>query len=89
MQFIIQYSFAARDLSRIFVTIPRFTTGIPFTLGTVTNLPAEGGPQLVAYPRYSWHSSHGLDCNGITSAFRVAVSNLIFFQKIFSTGNKQ
>ncbi|CAD7090714.1 unnamed protein product [Hermetia illucens] len=58
---------------RIFVTIPRFSTGIPISFGTVTNLPGEGGPQIKAYPAYSWHSSNGQDCNGITSAFRVAI----------------
>lgn len=56
--------------SRIFVTIPRFVTGIPVTLGYVA------GPrnQIQPYPEYSWHSSHGNDCDGITSVFRIAVS---------------
>lgn len=56
--------------SRIFVTIPRFTTGIPITLGYV----AGAGNSIQAYPDYSWHSSHGNNCDGITSVFRVAVS---------------
>lgn len=56
--------------SRIFVTIPRFTTGIPITLGYVA------GPNnlIQPFPTYSWHSSHGNDCDGITSVFRIAVS---------------
>lgn len=57
--------------SRIFVTIPRFTTGIPVTLGYIT-----GSRNLIQpYPNYSWQSSNGTDCNGITSVFRVAVNN--------------
>lgn len=56
--------------SRIFVTIPRFTTGIPATLGYVANGP---GNLIQPYPDYSWHNSHGRDCDGITSVFRIAV----------------
>lgn len=56
--------------SRIFITIPRFTTGIPITLGYV-----HGPNNLIQpYPAYSWHSSHGNDCDGITSVFRITVS---------------
>lgn len=56
--------------SRIFVTIPRFTRGIPVTLGYVS------GPRnlIQPFPAYSWHSSHGNDCDGITSVFRISVS---------------
>lgn len=25
------------------------------------------------YPDYSWHSSHGEDCNGLTSVVRIAI----------------
>lgn len=59
-------------MSRIFVTIPRFTSGIPVTLGYIT------GPSTLIqpYPSYSWHSSHGRDCDGITSVFRITVSAL-------------
>lgn len=58
--------------SRIFVTIPRFVTGIPVTLGYIF-----GSRNLIApYPSYSWHSSHGKNCDGITSVFRIAVSIL-------------
>lgn len=60
--------------SRIFVTIPRFTTGIPITFGVVSNGAAQGGPIVQAYPDYSWHSSHGQNCDGITSVFRVTVN---------------
>lgn len=46
--------------SRIFVTIPRFTAGIPVTLGYVA-----GQDKLIQpYPSYSWHKSHGRDCDG-------------------------
>lgn len=60
--------------SRIFVTIPRFTTGIPVTLGIVSGVGGNTDPLVEPYPDYSWHSSHGQNCNGITSVFRVAVS---------------
>lgn len=64
-----------RDVgSRIFVSIPRFTTGIPVTFGVVSNTGAAGGPIVQAYPDYSWHSSHGQNCDGITSVFRVTVN---------------
>lgn len=59
--------------SRIFVTIPRFTTGIPVTFGVVTSAGANGGPIIQPYPDYDSQSSHGQNCNGITSVFRVAV----------------
>lgn len=56
--------------SRIFVTIPRFVTGIPVTLGHIV------GPRnlIDPFPSYRWHSSHGNDCDGITSVFRISVS---------------
>lgn len=56
--------------SRIFVTIPRFTTGVPITLGYVTGL----RNLIKAYPAFTWHNSHGSDCDGITSVFRITVS---------------
>ncbi|XP_026470892.1 major royal jelly protein 1-like [Ctenocephalides felis] len=59
--------------SRIFVTIPRFSNGVPMTLTTVTRQQAANGPMLAAYPDYSWHSSHGRNCNGLTSVFRVDI----------------
>lgn len=60
--------------SRIFVTIPRFTPGIPITFGVVTSAGANGGPIIQPYPNYDSQSSHGQNCDGITSVFRVAVS---------------
>lgn len=59
--------------SRIFVTIPRFTTGIPVTFGIVSGTNSNLGPVVEPYPDYSWHSSQGQNCNGMTSVFRVAV----------------
>lgn len=48
--------------------MPRFTTGVPVTLGYVKSTTSLIAP----YPNYEWHSSHGSDCNGMTSVFRVA-----------------
>lgn len=55
----------------MFVTIPRFDKGIPITLGTVSS--PKSNLIIQPYPDYSYHSSHGKDCNNITSAFRVAI----------------
>lgn len=59
------------DNSRIFVTIPRFSEGIPITLGYVTF--PKSSTLIKPYPSYSWHSSHGASCDGITSVLRVAI----------------
>ncbi|CAO1422210.1 unnamed protein product [Diamesa serratosioi] len=58
------------ERTRIFVTIPRFSTGIPVTLGTVA---PTIGALIQPYPDYSWHSSHGANCDGITSVLRIAI----------------
>lgn len=63
-----------RAPSRVFVTFPRFQDGVPITFGTLTNERRDGGPVVQPYPDYSWHSSHGQDCDGLTSVFRVKVS---------------
>jgi hypothetical protein len=59
------------DNSRIFVTIPRFSEGIPITLGYVSSRTSD--LQIVPYPDYSWHSHHGSNCDRITSVLRVAI----------------
>lgn len=62
------------DKSRLFVTTPRVSDGIPMTLGVVTDLIGDNGYSIHAYPNYNWHRTHGKDCNGLTSVFRVAVN---------------
>lgn len=57
--------------SRIFITTPKFSEGVPISLGYVIS-PTETGPNpIIPYPDYSWHSSNGTNCNLITSVFRV------------------
>ncbi|XP_053969517.1 protein yellow-like [Anastrepha ludens] len=58
--------------TRVFVTIPRFQTGIPYTLATVND--TEDGPVLYPYPSYEWHTAQGSNCDNITSVFRVALT---------------
>lgn len=59
--------------TKIFVTIPRFDAGRPFTLATVNNDPTKNTQMLLPYPDYTWHVNQGTNCNGMTSVFRVAV----------------
>lgn len=55
---------------RIFISMPRFVPGVPVTLGTIT---PENKDYIKPYPDYSWHSSHGLNCDAMTSVFRVFI----------------
>ncbi|ALC42498.1 yellow-d2 [Drosophila busckii] len=57
----------------IFVTIPRFVKGVPYSLAYVTNEQRGNGTVLRAYPSYDWHQSHGADCNGLTSVYRTQI----------------
>ncbi|XP_017485109.1 PREDICTED: major royal jelly protein 3-like, partial [Rhagoletis zephyria] len=59
--------------SKIFVTIPRFGTGVPYSLAYLTNVKRPNGTELQPYPSYDWHWSHGRDCNGFTSVCRVHI----------------
>ncbi|XP_055385395.1 major royal jelly protein 1-like isoform X2 [Condylostylus longicornis] len=62
---------------RVFTTIPRFESGIPFTLAEVSNHGPRNsnGPILKPYPNYQWHkdTQNGENCDRITSVFRVSI----------------
>lgn len=70
----VQPQYMANGQIRLFTTIPRFVTGIPYTLATVSATQGRNGPLLQPYPNYSWHNANGEDCDRITSAFRVAIT---------------
>ncbi|BFF90767.1 protein yellow [Drosophila madeirensis] len=59
--------------ARHFITTPRFGQGVPYSLGYVTQVQRENGSEIQAYPSYDWHKSHGGDCNGLTSVYRVHI----------------
>ncbi|ALC42497.1 yellow-d [Drosophila busckii] len=69
----VQPHYKANGQVRLFTTIPRFVGGIPYTLALVSEQQARNGPVLMPYPSYAWHNN-GDDCDKITSAFRVAIS---------------
>lgn len=60
---------------RTFLTIPRLSTGTPFTLATVASSDNDvvDNPRLEAYPSSSWHLTTN-NCSGIISAIRTYVS---------------
>lgn len=60
---------------RTFLTIPRLSTGTPFTLATVASSDNDvvDNPRLEAYPSSSWHLTTS-NCSGIISAIRTYVS---------------
>ncbi|KAH8273091.1 hypothetical protein KR018_000648, partial [Drosophila ironensis] len=59
--------------ARHFVTSPRFGQGVPYSLAYVTAFQGANGTELQAYPSYEWHSSHGGNCDGLTSVYRVHI----------------
>ncbi|XP_016928495.2 dopaminechrome tautomerase [Drosophila suzukii] len=70
----VQPQYLANGQTRLFTTIPRFVTGIPYTLATVSATQGRNGPLIQPYPSYAWHNANGEDCERITSAFRVAIT---------------
>lgn len=59
------------EVSRTFLTIPRYLNGVPITLGYIKSPSTDN--LIQPYPDYSWHSSNGANCDGFTSVFRVAI----------------
>lgn len=59
-----------------FITIPRFQSGVPVTLGIVTNRYYKGNPIIAPYPSKSWQTNFS-DCkrDRIVSVFRIEVLN--------------
>lgn len=61
--------------NRIFVSVPRFQTGIPSTFNTVSNREYNKNPILKPYPSWEWHrNSETCHSNRLVSVFRVEVS---------------
>ncbi|XP_037927983.1 protein yellow-like [Teleopsis dalmanni] len=62
---------------RTFLTIPRLSHGIPYSLAIITesNNTVLLNPRVEPYPNYYWHSSHGANCNNITSAIRTFIDD--------------
>ncbi|XP_076259522.1 major royal jelly protein 9-like isoform X2 [Rhynchophorus ferrugineus] len=70
----VYYSRANSGRNHIFVTIPRFVTGIPVTLGIVTDRNYSGNPVIRPYPSWSWHrNSENCARNRIVSVFRIKI----------------
>uniref|UniRef100_A0A1A9WGF2 Bee-milk protein n=1 Tax=Glossina brevipalpis TaxID=37001 RepID=A0A1A9WGF2_9MUSC len=60
---------------QIFITIPRFADGVPYSLAMLSNVLRPNGSEFTAYPDYYWHNSHGQDCDGITSVYRIQIDS--------------
>ncbi|KAI4498391.1 hypothetical protein M0802_006570 [Mischocyttarus mexicanus] len=57
---------------RIFVTSPQWLDGTPIVLSVVSNVNGPGGPLLIPYPSWEWHTvSSG--CDGLISVYRLAI----------------
>ncbi|CAG9812796.1 unnamed protein product [Phaedon cochleariae] len=42
---------------RIFVSMPKWKTGVPATLAVLPRVPRELSPKLVPYPNWQWHQT--------------------------------
>ncbi|XP_029671217.1 protein yellow-like [Formica exsecta] len=56
---------------KVFITLPKWKTGIPVTLATVPKHSKKRNPKLRPYPNWQWHQSE--NCERLTSVFRVQV----------------
>lgn len=69
--------------------MPRFSDGVPVTLGTVLSINTTNGPLIAPYPDYSWHESQGANCDGLTSIFRIFVRFFMSLPLITRTAPKR
>ncbi|CAH1116312.1 unnamed protein product [Phaedon cochleariae] len=59
---------------KVFVSIPRFQSGVPVTLGFVTNRQFNGNPIIAPYPSWDWHKNpQKCRRDRIVSVYRVMV----------------
>ncbi|XP_011698266.1 PREDICTED: protein yellow-like [Wasmannia auropunctata] len=56
---------------KVFITLPKWRTGIPATLATVPRHSKTRSPKLRPYPNWQWHQPGS--CESLTSVFRVQV----------------
>ncbi|XP_036669622.2 dopaminechrome tautomerase-like [Drosophila suzukii] len=70
----VQPQYFSNGTMRLFTTIPRFVSGVPYTLATVSATNGTNGPLLQPYPSYDWHNDNGDDCDRITSVYRVSIT---------------
>lgn len=71
---------ADKNQLRVFVTTPKLSSGIPYSLGTVSAEIGPNGPVLQPYPNLEMHNNNnGKNCDAITSAFRVMVIQFIVY----------
>ncbi|KYQ52168.1 Protein yellow [Trachymyrmex zeteki] len=56
---------------KVFITLPKWKTGIPVTLATVPRYSKTRSPKLKPYPNWRWNKPE--NCESLTSVFRVQV----------------
>ncbi|XP_060523184.1 uncharacterized protein LOC132700082 [Cylas formicarius] len=54
-----------------FVTVPKFETEVPATLGIVTHKRRKGNPIIKPYPSWDWHVNSGSCENKLYSVYRI------------------
>nr|CAI5827577.1 unnamed protein product [Callosobruchus analis] len=59
---------------KMFVTIPRFQKGVPFSVGTVTNKTRNGNPVIAPFPSWDWYRNvETCGPRRIVSVYRTAI----------------
>ncbi|XP_051161772.1 protein yellow-like isoform X2 [Leptopilina boulardi] len=58
---------------RVFITLPKWKSGIPVTLTTVPRYSTTKSPKLKPYPNWEWNNAG--NCEGLTSVFRIQVDD--------------
>lgn len=57
-----------------FITVPRFTAGVPATLGTFTSKRYHGQPVIAPFPSWRWHqNASACSVDRIVSVFRIKI----------------
>lgn len=63
---------------RVFVTSPQWLHGTPIALSVLSNVTGPGGPLLLPYPNWKWHTAAS-GCDSIISVYRLAVNMVEHF----------